>query len=438
VTETPTYESPVRQVHAVAMDGAPPTVRSGSEWAWKYRDPLLAIPLVLLTGLSLDGELVGWFSVLVLLVAPLLPLVLLWRRRAPVVVACVLAAAFELTLVTDMGNLGLLVAAAVALYTLGSQRGARLSILVGAALFAIPVGATVISHLAGTTLYDPYAMSPITYSYGFNTGTLGGVARGVVTYLLTPTPVPSADLPLALALVAGLLVRQNRLTQQRATREHTLVETTRTETERRVLLEERAGIARDLHDSVAHHVNLMVIQAESGPDLVRHGEEDVLQGFRVIGDAGRRALAELDRTLAALREDTGAALAPQPRLDDLPALVEGTSGQGLQVELYWAGERRALDPAVELAAYRIVQESLTNIVRHAGTELAAVRVEYQQDGLSLQVTDRGAGFDPLSAPAGRGGHGLAGMRERARVHGGTLAIASAPGLGTAISAFLPG
>jgi signal transduction histidine kinase len=244
-------------------------------------------------------------------------------------------------------------------------------------------------------------------------------------------------MPMLIALGVGILVRQYRLTNASTVRELELAQVGQSvETERRVLLQERAAIARDLHDSVAHHVNLMVIQAETGPDLVQRGTDDVLAGFRLIGDTGRRALAELDRTLAALRDDSGALLAPQPGLADLPALVEDTAAQGLAVELVTTGEPRPVDAGVELAAYRIVQESLTNVVRHAEASGAAVTVEYAANGLAVQVTDRGHGFDPAARPD-RAGHGLAGMRERARVHGGTLAVASAPGAGTMVSAWLP-
>ena len=419
------------------METAPPTLtaRQGVEWVWRYRDAVLAAALVLLTTFTLRGEFYGLLPKTLLLVSPAAPFLLVWRRAATIPVAVIVTLVFELSVLANMASIGVFLTAAIALYTVGAGYRPRLTLPLGAVLLlALPLGAKTLDWVSGSEFYSPYGVT-FTYNDSYS-WTMTGIGRATAERLLAPSPVPVADFPLALALAVGLLVRQSRVTQERTVREQALVQTGRAETERRVLLEERAGIARDLHDSVAHHVSLMVIQAEAGPDLVRGGEVEVLRAFGVIGDAGRRALAELDRTLAALREDAGALLAPQPTLDDLPALVEGTGG--LEVALEWVGERRPLDQAVELAAYRIVQESLTNIVRHAGTDRASVRVDYQPDGLSLAIIDRGAGFDPLADPGGRvSGHGLTGMRERARVQGGTLAIASAPGAGTAISAYLP-
>lgn len=300
---------------------------------------------------------------------------------------------------------GAALALVVALYTLGAHRA-----VVRAALFG---GATLATLVVFRTLVQP---TPD-------------------VYVKDPLLVPSSFIVVA-SLVVGILVRLIR-SGRPTEREIELQRLSRLETSRRVVLEERATIARDLHDSVAHHVNLMVIQAETGPDVVGRGSQDVLRVFGLIGDTGRRALAELDRTLALLRNDSGGLLAPQPGLDDLTQLVHDTTAQGPAVELTIDGDRRPLDPGVELAAYRIVQESLTNVVTHAATGSVRVLLEFTHDGLSVQVTDRGRGFDPAAAPAGRTGHGLPGMRERARTHGGTLAVASAPGAGTAVSAWLP-
>jgi signal transduction histidine kinase len=345
----------------------------------------------------------------VLLVSAPLPVLLLVRRRYPVAVCVALALANLLIVTTGYPPLGGVLALAAALYSLGAYRDIQVAVAVGFALLvALPVG------------------------FWFGASELAFRGAG---YVYEPAPV--VVLPLFVPLGVGILTRQYRQRNAPTARELELQQAGQAETERRVLLEERAAIARDLHDSVAHHVNLMVIQAETGPDLVERGTEDVLNGFRLIGDTGRRALAELDRTLAALRDDSGALLAPQPGLADLPALVEDTAAQGLAVDLVTLGQPRPADAGVELAAYRIVQESLTNVVRHAEASAATVTVEYARDGLAVQVADRGRGFDPAQARPDRAGNGLAGMRERARVHGGTLAVASAPGAGTMVSAWLP-
>ena len=345
------------------------------------------------------------------LVAAPLPILMLIRRRYPVAVCVALAVANLPIVSTGYPQLGAVLTLAVALDTLGAYRNLQVAVPVGFALLvALPVAASVGSHLLS----------------------FPGIAH---SYL--PAPALAEVLPLFLPLGLGIVTRQYRLAHAPTARELELEQAGQAETERRVLLEERAAIARDLHDSVAHHVNLMVIQSETGPDLVRRGTEEVLTGFRLIGDTGRRALAELDRTLAALRDDSGAPLAPQPGLADLPALVEDTAAQGLAVELVTTGQPRPADAGVELAAYRIVQESLTNVVRHAEAGAATVTVEYARGGLAVQIADRGRGFDPAALRPDRAGHGLAGMRERARVHGGTVAVASAPGVGTTVSAWLP-
>jgi signal transduction histidine kinase len=205
-----------------------------------------------------------------------------------------------------------------------------------------------------------------------------------------------------------------------------------------VLLEGRSQIARDLHDVVAHHVNLIVIQAETGPDLMQRDRDDVLQGFQRIGDAGRKALGELDRMLSALRDANGTAdpaLSPQPGLADLRALVDGLADQNLPVTFELRGQAHGVPVGVQLTAYRVVQEALTNVVKHAQATRVTVVVEVTPEGLTTRVSDDGQGFDPAATPDGR--HGLTGMRERVRVHEGSLQLDTRPGVGTTVIAWLP-
>ena len=337
--------------------------------------------------------------------------VLLLRRRYPEVVCLVLgvASGWDLVLSEEAGEglvgTGVRLGLAIALYTLGVYRDALRAALLGTGIVAGLLLLGTLWRPLQETLFSEALLVP-------------------EAFILAP-------------LAAGILVRLYRPAGAPTAREIELQRVSELETSRRVVLEERATIARDLHDSVAHHVNLMVIQAETGPDVVPRGGEEVLRVFRLIGDTGRRALAELDRTLALLRDGSGALLAPQPGLDDLEQLVRDTTAPGLTVELIVDGGRRPLDSGIELAAYRIVQESLTNVVKHAAAGSARVLLEFAHDGLAVQVTDRGRGFDPAAPPSGRTGHGLPGMRERARINGGTLAIASAPDAGTAVSAWLP-
>ncbi|MEV5556719.1 sensor histidine kinase [Nonomuraea wenchangensis] len=201
---------------------------------------------------------------------------------------------------------------------------------------------------------------------------------------------------------------------------------------------ERARIARELHDVVAHHISLVAVQAETArlavPGMPQAGAERLL----AIGDTARQALTEMRRLLGVLREDdaTEASWRPQPglRLHELNELLDGSrEASGAATRLILRGTPVELDPGVELAAYRIVQEALTNARRHAPGAAVDVELHYTGAGLELSIRDNGPG--PLD---GQGGHGLAGMRERAAAVGGELVTGPAPGGGFLVQAVLPG
>ncbi|MFK4040276.1 sensor histidine kinase [Nonomuraea wenchangensis] len=201
---------------------------------------------------------------------------------------------------------------------------------------------------------------------------------------------------------------------------------------------ERARIARELHDVVAHHISLVAVQAETArlavPGMPQAGAERLL----AIGDTARQALTEMRRLLGVLREDdaTEASWRPQPglRLHELNELLDGSrEASGAATRLILRGTPAELDPGVELAAYRIVQEALTNARRHAPGAAVDVELHYTGAGLELSIRDNGPG--PLD---GQGGHGLAGMRERAAAVGGELVTGPAPGGGFLVQAVLPG
>ncbi|MGA5757007.1 sensor histidine kinase [Nonomuraea bangladeshensis] len=201
---------------------------------------------------------------------------------------------------------------------------------------------------------------------------------------------------------------------------------------------ERARIARELHDVVAHHISLVAVQAETArlavPGMPQAGAERLL----AIGDTARQALTEMRRLLGVLREDDGteASWRPQPglRLHELNELLDGSrEASGAATRLILRGAPAELDPGVELAAYRIVQEALTNARRHAPGAAVDVELDYTGAGLRLSIRDNGPG--PLD---GEGGHGLAGMRERAAAVGGELVTGPAPGGGFLVRAVLPG
>jgi signal transduction histidine kinase len=201
----------------------------------------------------------------------------------------------------------------------------------------------------------------------------------------------------------------------------------------RAVHDERVRIARELHDVVAHHVSVMVVQAEAGACLPSPEERE--KALDAVAGTGREAMAELRRLLAVLHDDTAAATAPQPGLGDVEGLVRSVQEAGVPVDLEVVGSIRALPEGVDLSAYRIVQEALTNTVRHAGPARARVVIRYLADGLELEVTDDGRG--PVVSGNGASGRGLAGMRERAGLFGGSVVTGPRPGGGFVVSARLP-
>ena len=198
---------------------------------------------------------------------------------------------------------------------------------------------------------------------------------------------------------------------------------------------ERARIARDLHDIVAHHVSAIAVQAESARLTTEGLPEEARAQFEAIGQTARDALTEMRRLLGVLREDANVEVArdPQPSLARLNELVETARAAGTPVRLTLGGQVIELPPGVDLCAYRILQEALTNVRRHAPGAPVDVELEYGVDALRLRVRDHGPGTvapDP-------DGHGLLGMRERAIMVGGTLTVGPADGGGFAVEAELP-
>jgi signal transduction histidine kinase len=201
---------------------------------------------------------------------------------------------------------------------------------------------------------------------------------------------------------------------------------------RQAAIDERARIARELHDMVTHNVSVMVVQAAAGNEVLDSHPEQARAAFRAVEDTGRRALGELRRLLDVVAEQDGTAYDPQPGLDRIGALVESVRSTGLGVELTVEGTPQKLSPAVELSAFRIVQESLTNTLKHARASRASVRVRYEPDALELEVADDGVG-----ALSTEGGRGLVGMRERVALFGGALDAGARPGGGFAVRARMP-
>jgi signal transduction histidine kinase len=270
------------------------------------------------------------------------------------------------------GSMSFVVAFVLSLYSLGAHATGRRA-RVGAAL--IPIGVLLFVTNDG----DPFHP--------------GDVVFGV---LIVGGP-----------WLAGLALRLKRQRELRLEREKEAAEA--------AVVEERARIARELHDVVAHAISVVVLQARGGRRVLDDDPEEARAAFDTIERTATQALAEMRRLLGLLRsDDEQLALAPQPSLVRLDALVSDVRGAGLPVELEVDGEPVELSPGVDLSAYRIVQEALTNALKHAGPAKARVRISYAERELQLEIADDGTG-------AGNGdgtGHGLTGIRERVTVYGG--------------------
>ena len=198
--------------------------------------------------------------------------------------------------------------------------------------------------------------------------------------------------------------------------------------------EERSRIARELHDIVAHAVSVMVLQVGAVRHQLPAVLEDDKDALRDVERAGRRALTEMRSLLAAMRrEGEEAELVPQPGLDGLDLLVDEISRAGLPVELHIDGEPVPLPRGIDLSAYRIVQEGLTNALKHARASDADVTVRYRPDELEIEVRDNGLGSSTTDGL----GHGLVGVRERVRIYGGEMTAGTANGGGFVLSTRLP-
>jgi signal transduction histidine kinase len=239
------------------------------------------------------------------------------------------------------------------------------------------------------------------------------------------------DLVLFVAPLVGGVVAGSRRARTLAT-EKALVEAEA----RAAVGEERTRIARELHDVVTHHVNLVVLQAMAASAQLDRDPEEVREPLRVIERSGREALTEMRRLLGVLRdEDAERPLSPQPGVTDVEALVGSARQAGLSVGLAVSGTPRRLPAGLALTVYRIVQEALTNAARHAAGSRVGVSLRYEPEALDVAVVDNGG--RPVEQGAPPGGRGLLGMRERVAVFAGTLETGPAPDGGFAVHARLP-
>jgi signal transduction histidine kinase len=242
-------------------------------------------------------------------------------------------------------------------------------------------------------------------------------------------------LPFLLAWPLGAMMR--RLREYRVVLEdrNRQLDQEREVNARRAVLEERVRIARELHDVVAHHVSVMGVQAGVARRLFDRDPPEAVAAIGSVETASRQAIADLQQLVGVLRrQEEGDDLAPQPSLQRLPELVEHMRQTGLPVKLTTTGEPQQLPAGVELSAYRIIQEALTNTLKHAGPAQAAVTVRYDNGAVEVEVVDDGQG--PPPARQGTGGKGLVGMQERVRLYGGRLEAGARPGGGFRVHAVL--
>lgn len=328
------------------------------------------------------------------------------RRFYPTTVFFVILGAWVVDRSLDYPEAVASVGVLIAFYTIGTELSRRRSSLIGglSALFVL------FWTMMGAILLESVTRVSI-----------------ATTMIATVTP-----------LLIGREMRARRERAEELQRKVADAEREREESARRAVADERARIARELHDVVAHQMTVMTIQAEGARRIAAGADPRVVEALETIEATGHSALIEMRRVVGLLRQDGTETpeLAPLPNLDDLGTLVEQVRSTGVPVDLTVQGVARPLTDGVELSAYRIVQESLTNAVRHGGPGVAAdVAVSYGDDQLDVLVVDDGRGAAATSGNGG--GHGIVGMRERVAVLGGSFEAGPRPGGGYRIHASIP-
>lgn len=253
------------------------------------------------------------------------------------------------------------------------------------------------------------------------------VMRGTDNYTGTDYPWIAGLMafPGVLGIVFGARTRSLRAAEARA-RELELEQ-------REAVIAERERIARELHDVIAHSVSVMTVQAGAAEEMLRVQPERAADPVRAVQETGRQALVEMKRLVGVLRkEDDEIGRAPQPGVADLDRLVSQVREAGLRVSFHIEGSPRALPLGIDLSVYRVVQEALTNAMKHAGGAPVSVTLRYAERQLEIEVADEGR-----SAAGSEGGHGLIGMRERVGIFGGTLEAGPRASGGFAVRALLP-
>jgi signal transduction histidine kinase len=336
---------------------------------------------------------------------------LIWRRRAPrVVLAVVMVSAFG-AYVIGFSESGGTFTTIIAMYTVASLAERKEALVAFVWSMLIVEGVNV----AGMVTYGTAELPPIVL-----------VANFIIYFT---------------AWAIGIAVRNRRALLDQLEQRAVEAEQRQTEAAQRAVIDERQRIAREMHDVVAHSLSVMVVQAGAARRVLAERPDVAVDSLLTIEQTGREAMGEMRRLLGVMRQrdDAGQGPAapvrsPQPGLDALPALVDHWNQVGLPVTLTLDGNPRPLPGGIDLAAYRIVQEALTNTAKHAGPAKAEVRVDFGDDTLGLEVLDDGRGAAATDHPAG---HGLVGMRERTELFGGRLDAGARPGGGFRVRALLP-
>ena len=236
----------------------------------------------------------------------------------------------------------------------------------------------------------------------------------------------------------GTTVRNRRLYMEQLEERAASLERERDEEAHRAVAEERLHIAQELHDVVAHSMGVIAVQAGVGAYIIDVDKVEAKKSLEAISETSRSALAEIRRMLGVLREDEGAEYAPAPGLGELERLVQEICGAGVDTHVTYEGTRQDLPAGVDFTAYRIIQESLTNVLKHGGpTVHADVTIGYEPELLRIEVVDNGRGVNGRSANGLVGGHGLMGMRERVGVYGGAFQAGPQAGGGFRVAVTLP-
>jgi signal transduction histidine kinase len=302
-------------------------------------------------------------------------------------------------------------------------------------------GATAVA-VAGWGVYDPLPMGIALFTVADRCERrvsllAGGGSVLVLTVAVlidgrAVVPAVGRLLPFVVAWLIGDSLRARRAYVSELEEKAARLERERELEAANAVAEEQARIARELHDVIAHNLSVMVVQASAADDAFDTRPEEARQAVRRVVTTGRDALGELRRVLGAVRPD-GADYGPQPGLARLDELVRHVRDSGLDVSVRVDGTAQPLPAALDLSAYRIVQEALTNTLKHARARHAAIAITYGTGELGVEIRDDGAG----AVPNGDGGHGLIGMRERVNAFGGSLTTTSSPGAGFIVSATFP-